>query len=141
MPSITALAPAHRDFLAHLNVASVATTDDDGAPRQTVTWFRLEADDRVLINGRLPRRWCANLARDPRVSLAIVDANDSLRWLGLSGVVAEVINDDSAKDDIVALAHRYASGSPDEAMVARFRTQPRISYRVRVTGIHDHLAG
>lgn len=141
MPAITSLTPAQREFLAALNVASIATTDDDGAPRQTVTWFRLEDEDTILVNGRSPRRWCANLERDPRVSLAIVDSANNLRWLGITGVVESVHKDDSAKDDIAALASRYSGGNPDEAMVAMFRTQPRISYRIRISGVHNHLEG
>ena len=134
-PSAAALA-----FLAAPRFASIATVDDDGAPRQTVIWYDLQPDGRILLNGRLPRRWCANLLRDPRVSISVVDAEDGYRWLGLTGIVDEVIDDvGPARDDIVALAHRYHPEGPDEAMLARFRTEPRITYLVRVTGVHDHL--
>jgi len=29
-------------------------------------WYRLEADDRILLNSRTPRRWCLNLLGDRR---------------------------------------------------------------------------
>lgn len=136
----TALSQTVRAFLAAPHFASVATTDEDGAPRQAVTWYRLLPDDRILLNGRLPRRWCANLLRDPRVAISVVDADDGYRWLGLTGIVDEVVEDvGRARDDIVALAHRYHPEGPDEAMIARFRSEPRISYLVRVTGVYDHL--
>lgn len=136
----TALSPAVRAFLEAPRFASVATSDEDGAPRQVVVWYRLLPDDRILLNGRLPRRWCANLLRDPRVSISVTDAEDGYRWLGLTGVAEEVVEDvGRARDDIVGLAHRYHPEGPDEAMIARFRREPRISYLVRITGTHDHL--
>jgi hypothetical protein len=42
-----------------------------------------------------------------------------------------------AREDIVALAVRYAED--DEESVTRFRTQQRISFRLRIVAVHDHL--
>ena len=134
------LSAAARAFLEAPRFASVATIDDDGAPRQTVVWYRLLADGRILLNGRLPRRWCANLLRDPRVAISWLDAADGYRWLGITGVADEVVQDlGPARDDIVALAHRYHPEGPGEALIATFRAEPRISYLVRVTGAYEHL--
>ena len=143
MPNHPDLPASVRDFLAAPHFASVATVDPDGAPRQAVAWYRLEDDGRILVNSRTPRRWCTNLLRDPRLSLAIVDGDDPYRWVGLTAVVDEVIDDvDRARDDIVALAYRYADGDePDPESIATFRTQPRVTFLVRVTGIHDHTEG
>jgi PPOX class probable F420-dependent enzyme len=140
MPTTAVLSDAVRAFLDQPNVASVATTDDDGQPRQAVVWYRLEPDGRILINSRTPRRWCANLVRDPRLAISIIDAEDAYRWIGLTGVVEEVVDDVSrSRDDIVALAHRYHPEGPTEASVAMFRSQPRVTFLVRITGVHDHL--
>ena len=129
-----------RAFLAAPRFATVATTDDDGAPRQTVVWYRLLDDGRILLNGRLPRRWCANLLRDPRGAISVVDGENGYRWLGMTGVVDEIVEDlTAARAHIVDLAHRYHE-TPDPAMIAAFQTQPRLTYLVRVTGVHDHLA-
>jgi PPOX class probable F420-dependent enzyme len=131
---------AQRRFLDATHFASVASTDPDGAPRQTVVWYRLQPDGRILLNGRLPRRWCANLLREPRVAISVVDGADGYRWLGCTGFVDEVVDDaEPARDHIVELARRYHPDGPDEDMIARFRTEPRITYLVRVTGIYDHL--
>ena len=134
------LTPDQRAFLERPHVASVASTDDDGTPRQAVAWYRLDPDDRILLNSRTPRRWCANLVRDPRVALSVIDPADPYRWLGVTGLVDEVIEDvDRARDDIVALAHRYHPEGPTASSIAAFRRQPRVSFLVRITGIHDHL--
>ena len=55
-------------------------------------------------------------------------------------MVDEVVDDvERARDDIVALAHRYRPEGPTEASVATFRSQPRVTFLVRITGVHDHL--
>jgi len=134
------LSPAALAFLDGLHVASVATIDPDGTPRQAVVWYRVEPDGRILLNSRTPRRWCTNLMRDPRVGLSVIDRADVYRWLGLTGTVDEVIEDtERARDDIVALANRYHPEGPDEALIAAFRGQPRVTFLVRITGVHDHL--
>jgi PPOX class probable F420-dependent enzyme len=141
MPTTTPiLSDAVRAFLDQPHVASVASSDEDGAPRQAVVWYRLEPDGRILLNSRTPRRWCENLKRDPRVALSVIDAADAYRWVGLTGVVDEVVEDvERARDDIVALAHRYRPEGPTAASVAMFRSQPRVTFLVRITGVHDHL--
>ena len=127
-----------RVFLGEPNVVTIGTTGSDGAPHQAVAWFRLDPDDRILLNSRYPRRWPADLQRDPRVSLAIQDAADQMRWVGLSGLAETVIDDVArAREDICDLAVRYDDAAP--ARLAEFRTQPRISFRIRITTIHDHL--
>jgi PPOX class probable F420-dependent enzyme len=134
------LTPAVRAFLEEPHVASVATVDADGAPRQAVVWFALEPDGRILVNSRTPRRWCLNLLREPRTAVSIVDQHDAYRWVGLTAVVDEVRDDvERAREDIVALAHRYRPEGPTAASLAAFRSQPRVTFLLRVTGVHDHL--
>jgi hypothetical protein len=121
-------------------VASVATTDPAGAPRLAAAGYRLEPDDRILLNSRTPRRWCTNLMRDRRVAVSVIDGADPYRWLGMTGVVDEVIDDVArSREDIVALAHRYRPEGPSASSIATFRSQPRVTFLVRITGVHDHL--
>jgi PPOX class probable F420-dependent enzyme len=141
MPTPTvAMTPDVRAFLAPARIATIASLDEDGGPRQAAVWYRLEDDARILLNSRAGRRWCENLERDPRVSIAVIDAEDGYRWIGLTGVVEEVITDlERAREDIVALAHRYHPEGPTESSIAVFRRQPRVTFLVRITGVHDHL--
>jgi len=134
----TALTDRVRTLLDEPNYATLATVGEDGTPHQAVIWYRLDPDERVLVNSRFPRRWPRELQRDGRASLAVTDLADPMRWVGLQAVVETVIEDvDRAREDIVALAHRY--GDDSEETRARFRDQPRISFRLRVVGAHDHL--
>lgn len=133
------LEPRLRAFLERPLFASLATVDPDGAPRQAVIWYRLEGDGRLMINSLAGRRWPADLERDGRVAISIVADDDGYSWLGLTGRV-DAIDDDveRAREDIVALAFRYRE-TPTPASLAAFRTQSRITFRLAIDGIHDHL--
>ncbi len=143
MPSRSVLPalPDHvRAFLAEPRFAAIATIDDDGAPRQAVIWFLLDGDT-IVVNSLDGRRWPSNLRRDPRVSLAVTDARDQA-WVGITGTV-EVVDDQArAQADIAAMARRYEDPDEAEAVIAtRFSKQRRVSFRITVTGIHDHIEG
>lgn len=138
-PSV--LAPRVRAFLAATRFVTVATVDPDGGPRQAVVWYRLDGDD-IVLNSSVGRRWPANLVRDPRISLAITDATDGYRWIGLVGAAIPVTEQPTAQADIAEMARRYHADDPDEAerlITQRFERQERISFRVRIDGVHDHL--
>src|SRR5437868_973075 len=132
------LAPRVRAFLEEPHFASLATVGPNGGPNQAIVWYRLGADGRVLVNSSEGRRWPANLKRDPRASLAVFLGADPNRWVGIIGLVDEVVEDvEQARDDIVALAHRYDDAS--DSTIATFRTQERVSFLIRIERVHDHL--
>lgn len=138
IPPPVHLSPRVRAFLEAPHAVTIGTTGPDGEPHQAVAWYRLEPDDRILLNSRWPRRWPTDLSRDGRCSLAILDGSDAMLWVGLAGVVETRIDDlEAARDDICALAVRYGDDGPET--ITRFRSQPRVSFRVRITAVHDHL--
>jgi PPOX class probable F420-dependent enzyme len=143
VPSTLPLPDHVRAFIAAPGrFATLATLDPDGAPRQVVVWYRTEPDDTLMVNSANGRRWPANLRRDGRLAIAIADASDGYRWVGLDAEVAEIVNDQAiAQADIADLARRYHPDDPAriEASVARFRTQGRVTFRLRVLSFHDHL--
>jgi PPOX class probable F420-dependent enzyme len=137
-PEPTVLTEGVREFLDQRHFASLGTVGADGSPHQAIIWYRLDPDGQVMINSREGRRWPADLKRDPRASLAVFWSEDPNRWVGITGVVDEVIEDvERARDDIVALAHRYNDAS--ESSIASFRSQQRVSFLIRIQRIHDHL--
>lgn len=133
--------PAHvRRFLTEPRYASVATVDEDGAPRQAVVWFLLDGDT-IVVNSREGRRWPTNLRRDPRTSIAVTDARRQ-SWVGLTGTVEIVDDQPQAQADIAAMARRYHvdDAAAAEAVIRdRFTKQRRVSFRIHVDGIHDHI--
>ena len=131
--------PAHvRAFLEQAHFATISTADPDGTPRQAVIWY-LPHDDELVVNSRVGRRWPSNLLRDPRVSLSVMDETDGMRWVGLTGVVEPIRDQERAQADIAAMARRYETPDDAEAMIRNFRTMERISFRIHVTAVHDHL--
>ena len=132
------LTPEVRAFLEEPHFASLATVGESGAPNQAVIWYRLDPDGRVTVNSREGRRWPANLKRDERCTLAVFWGEDPNRWVGLTCRVDEVVEDvEQARDDIVALSRRYDDWSASGE--ATFRSQPRVSFRLRIVRVHDHL--
>jgi predicted pyridoxine 5'-phosphate oxidase superfamily flavin-nucleotide-binding protein len=137
--SSTELTPTVRAFLGAPHVATLATVTEAGGPAQAVIWYRLEPDDTILVNSRLPRRWPTSLLATRRASLAVLDERDGMRWVGLDCRVADVEeNVARAREDIVELAHRYDDAGPDP--LATFRSQARISFQLAIERIHDHLS-
>lgn len=138
LPPAVALSERVRQFLARPLYPSLATAGADGEPHQAVIWYRLDADGRILLNSRAGRRWPNELLANGRASLAVTDLEDPFKWVGLQLVVDEVVDDvETARDDIVALSVRYDEA--DDESEARFRSQPRISFYLRITKVHDHL--
>jgi PPOX class probable F420-dependent enzyme len=141
VPALTATLPNHvRRFLEERRFASVATVDEDGTPTQAVVWFLLDGDA-IVVNSLDGRRWPTNLKRDGRVSISITDADEE-SWVGLSGTVEVVDDQERAQADIAAMARRYERHDPAEAeelIERRFRKQRRVSFRLRPTAIHDHI--
>ena len=143
MPTATTPLPDHvRAFLAEPRYATVATTDENGAPRQAVIWYLLDGDT-IVINSLEGRLWPTNLRRNPNVSIAVTAA-DREEWVGISGTVEVVDDQEQAQADIAAMARRYHTRNPaqaDDLIKNRFQPQRRVSFRVSPTRIHDHLDG
>lgn len=140
LPATTSLPERVRHFLSEPRYAAVATIDEDGGPRQAVVWFLLDGDS-VVVNSLDGRRWPTNLRRDPRISVAITAADEE-SWVGLTGVVEIIDDQDQAQADIASMARRYNADDPAAAeslIVNKFRPQRRVSFRLRPTGIHDHI--
>jgi PPOX class probable F420-dependent enzyme len=135
------LTPRVRAFLEAPRFASIATIDPDGMPRQSVVWYLLEGDT-LVINSKVGRRWPANLQRDPRIAVSVVDEEDGYNWIGLTGAVEVVDDQEQAQADIAAMARRYYPDDPAHAedLIERsFRPARRISFRIAIRDLHARL--
>lgn len=137
--STPALAANVRAFLTQqVRYATIATLASDGRPHQVVIWFLLRGDrpgDVLIVNSRRGRRWPANLERDGRASLAIYDAEDAVT---LDCSVIDTYTGEQAQADIAEMAHRYDSPAVAEREIKRFRTEDRITFRLRPVQTHLH---
>ena len=125
-----------RAFLENPFVGVVTTLQRDGAPQSTVVWVDVD-DEGVSVNTAYGRVKPRNLARDPRISLVVVDPGDAYRWFKVAGTAALV--DDGADAQIDRLSKKYtgrdvyASRQPGEQRVSVRITPARILSR----GIDD----
>ena len=87
------------------NVAVVAALRQDGTPHQTVVWIDWDGEH-VLLNLNNFRMKLDYLRRDPRVSVLVLDRNNSFRWLAVEGKVVEITTE-GAYEHIVQQAGVY----------------------------------
>jgi len=100
------------DVLALLRQASpcyLATSMADGSPQVTQTWGDTDGTH-VLINSVQGHVKVGNIARDPRVAVAISDPETPSRYVQVRGQVREVTTE-GAVDHIEKLAQKYL-GTP-----------------------------
>ncbi len=88
----------------------LATTMPDGSPQLTQTWVDVDADGHVLVNTVATHQKTRNVARDPRVSVAVSDPVDPSRYHEIRGRVVST-STDGAVEHIEELARRY-TGAP-----------------------------
>jgi PPOX class probable F420-dependent enzyme len=117
---VTKLTEEEAAFLEQPFVGVVTTVAKDGSPQSTVVWVDVD-DDGVSINTAYGRVKPRNLARDPRISLVVVDPGDPYRWVKVNGTATLV--DERADAQIDRLSKKYtgrdvyANRTPDEQRV------------------------
>src|SRR3954454_5650721 len=94
-----------RAFLSTPRYATLSTIAADGAPHQAVIWYDLDGDD-LVINSRRERHWPRNLLRDPRLSIAVTDAERPTHWVGVKGRALLVHEGLDATEDPLASSTR-----------------------------------
>ena len=133
MPDPTTFSPAVRRFLtAPVRFAVIATSGADGTPHQAVVWYALD-DGRILINSLVGRRWPADLQRDPRIALTVLDPDlEAELYVTVKAEAVVAATGDRAVHDIQDLARRYG-GDPQ-----RFEGLERVSFRLAPRSVTVH---
>jgi len=86
----------------------VATIKADGSPQLTQTWVDTDGEHVVIntVEGFLKLR---NIARDPRVTVAIDDPENRFQYKQIQGHVVETTTEGGA-EHIEALSQKYTGG-------------------------------
>lgn len=97
------------DLLRKPSPCFVATLMPDGSPQLTETWVHTDGEHVVLniVQGMQKAR---NLARDPRIALNIVDADDLTRYYAVRGRVISMTTE-GGRESIDEIAQKY-TGAP-----------------------------
>jgi PPOX class probable F420-dependent enzyme len=112
-----------REVLDKPHFAVLATSNADGRPQSSVIFVKRDGDTVVFstIEGRLKTR---NMARDPRVSLLVIDKEKG-RYVEIRGSVE--LTDDPEKRLLYEMYDRYMGGMPPppepeaERLIVRIR--------------------
>lgn len=115
-----------REMLAAANPCCLTSLDQGGRPYGVVVWCALDGDDFTVNAG--DGHWLANLRRDPRVSLVIVDTENILRHVAVDGTVVAIEPDpDYAHIDSLSQAYErrpYQYSLPEEVPRYRLTIEP-----------------
>lgn len=95
-----------RQLASGKNFAALTTLLPGGQPQTHVMWVDCD-DDHLLINTEVHRRKFKNVEADPRVTVAIWDADNPYSFAEVRGRVVETITGDDALASINALAQKY----------------------------------
>jgi PPOX class probable F420-dependent enzyme len=91
------------------NFATVATLNEDGSPHTSVVWITRDGNT-VLFTTTAGSRKGRNLARDPRISLTVIDAQNPYHSVDIRG--ATELTEDRDKSLPRRLSHKYLGEDP-----------------------------
>ena len=127
------LDPSVRDLARARNFAALTTLLPGGQPSTQVMWVDAD-DDHVLINTEVHRQKFANVTRDPRVAVTIIEDGNPYRYAEIRGEVTGTVTGAEARAHIDALSEKY-TGGPYGADIQSERVILQITpNRVRVNG-------
>ena len=104
----TTIPNTHVDLFQNPVHGVLATLMPNGMPQSSVVWVDYDGEF-VLINTTLERQKGRNMQVTPRVSVLVIDPNDSSRWVEVRGQVIEMTRD-GAVAHADKLTQRYCPG-------------------------------
>ena len=105
------------------NYAVLATVNPDGSPQATVMWVGHDGADLLFstVEGRVKHR---NMARDPRVSVTVIDSADPENYVELRGRVT--MAPDVGRRLDTQLSWKYEGRDPGEDLPGAVRVVVRM---------------
>ena len=88
------------------NIAAVTTLMPHGTPQTTPLWVDAD-DEHLLLNTEVHRQKYKNVARDPRVTVTIWDAEQPFLYGEVRGEVIETVTGPDARAHIDQLSQKY----------------------------------
>jgi PPOX class probable F420-dependent enzyme len=124
------LTEAQRKFIAeNPYVGTVTTLRRDGSPHATIVWVDAE-NGTISFNTAVGRAKERHLRNDPRISLTVVDPENTYQWVSISGRAE--LTTDGADQQIDKLAKKYLGQdeypwrTPDEQRISVKITPERV---------------
>jgi len=98
----------HGDLFQNPVHGVLTTMLPDGVPQASIVWVDYDGED-VLINTTLERQKGRNMQANPKVTVLVIDPNDSSRWIEVRGQVREMTQC-GAEAHADKLTQRYCPG-------------------------------
>ena len=95
----------HRDLFQRPVHGVLATMMPDGTPQSSIVWVDYDGEY-LLINTTLERQKGRNMGANPKVTILVVDPQDTSRWIEVRGHVREM-TEDGAEAHADLLTQRY----------------------------------
>jgi PPOX class probable F420-dependent enzyme len=108
--------PLSRRLLEGPNFAHVATLLRDGGPHTAPIWIQVGEDDRVLFYKEQGSVAYANLQRDPRLALSVLNISNPYENVVARGRVVETRGEPEAREFLRQLAVTYIGELNPESM-------------------------
>lgn len=119
---------SHMDLLTRPVCGVLTTLAHDGSPRSRLVWVDTDGEC-ALVAITLERLSGRDVRRDPRVSLLVVDPDDTGRFLQIRGEMQLLT--DGAREHLDALTRRY---TPHPCFYGYVHPLERMSVETRVIG-------
>ena len=103
-PDAPSVPADHRDLLTRPICGVFTTMGADGQPQSSLVWVDDDGEC-ACVNTALERQKGRNVCADPRVSLLVVDPEDTARFIQIRGDVEMVT--DGAIEHLDALTRKY----------------------------------
>lgn len=84
-----AIPKTHIDLFQNPVHGVLTTLMSDGMPQSSIVWVDYDGEY-VLINTTLERQKGRNMQTNPKVTILVIDPNDSSRWVEVRGQVREI---------------------------------------------------
>jgi PPOX class probable F420-dependent enzyme len=91
-------------LLAAPNHAVLSSYNTDGSIHSTVVWIDY-VDGVLAVNSAVGRHWPANLDRDPRLTVVVIDQENPYHFVEVRGTAAGTL--EGAREHIDALSNKY----------------------------------
>jgi PPOX class probable F420-dependent enzyme len=140
-PEAAAIPASHLDLLTRPICGVFTTMDRDGQPQSSLVWVDFDGECAV-VNTTLERQKGRNLIANSKVSLLVVDPDNTTRFVQIRGD-AELVTD-GASDHLDALTRKYTPHAryygyvyPIEQQARDTRVMVRIhARRITLDAIH-----
>jgi len=97
----------HLDLLTRPICGVLTTMGPDGQPESSLVWVDVDAEGRARVNTTFERRKARNLVANPKVSLLVVDPDNTARFMQIRGD-ADLLTD-GASEHLDTLTRKYTT--------------------------------